>query len=129
MSHSNGLEGRDVKGRFLPGNGGGGRPKGSRNRLAEKFLANVYRKWKKHGADVLERVIATDPTAFAKIVAHILPREIDSTLSMNVSLFAEIENFNEAFEFALRHIGANMPPLLDATDAAEEAINGDDGND
>jgi hypothetical protein len=124
------LNGRDVRsGRFLPGNSAGpGRPRGSRNKLAEKFLTDVYRQWRKSGAQVLERVVRDDPTAFMKVVAHILPREIDSTLSMNVSLFSEIENFNEAFEFALRHIGANMPPLIEAAETGEETIDADDGN-
>jgi hypothetical protein len=127
--NENKSNGRDTRsGRFLPGNNvGPGRPKGSRNKLAERFLADVYRQWRKSGAQVLERVVRDDPTAFMKVVAHILPRELDTTLNMNVSLFAEIENFNEAFEFALRHIGANMPPLIDAN-TAEEITDANDGN-
>jgi hypothetical protein len=34
---------QDEKGRFVPGNSGnGGRPKGSRNRLGEAFVAGLY---------------------------------------------------------------------------------------
>jgi hypothetical protein len=121
--------GRDARGHFLPGNAASpGRPKGSRNRLAERFLEDIYRKWKKHGADVLERVIHDDPTAFAKIVAHILPRELDTTLNMNVSLFAEARSFAEAFRMARDYIGADEPALIesvDATDAVEAADDSD----
>jgi hypothetical protein len=118
--------GRDRSGRFLTGNKAGpGRPLGSRNKLAQRFLEDVFKQWKKHGVEVLERVIHDDPTAFMKVVATILPKEIDSTLSMNLSVFHEVEDFNEAFEFALRHIGSNMPRLIDA-DTADEAINADD---
>jgi hypothetical protein len=33
---------QDEKGRFLTGNSGGGRPKGSRNQLGEAFVADLY---------------------------------------------------------------------------------------
>ena len=38
--------GRDRNGRFLTGNSGGGRPKGSRNKLGEKFIEDAYEEWK-----------------------------------------------------------------------------------
>jgi hypothetical protein len=126
MSQNKEINGRDARGHFLPGNSVGGRPKGSRNKLAEKFLTDVYRQWRKSGAQVPERVVRDDPTAFMKVVAHILPREIDSMLNMNVSLFSQIEDFNQAYSFALKHIGAEIeaeaePELIEA--------NGNNGTD
>jgi hypothetical protein len=100
--------GRDTRsGRFLRGNRAGpGRPVGSRNRLATKFLDDLHKQWRKSGAEVLARVARDDPVQLMKVVAAILPREIDSTLNMNVSLLAEIHDFNEAYTYALKHIGA-----------------------
>jgi hypothetical protein len=112
--------GRDRSGRFAAGNRAGpGRPLGSRNRLAEKFLSDVYRQWRRSGAKVLERMVETDPVAFAKIVANILPKEIGATLDVNMSLFAQIDNFNQAYALALEHIGATIdhepePELIEA---------------
>ena len=78
MSQNKALEDRDAKtGRFVTGNNGGGRPKGSRNKLTTEFLDDLYAKWQQHGADVLERVIRDDPAAFLRTVAQILPKEID----------------------------------------------------
>jgi hypothetical protein len=37
---------QDEKGRFVPGNnGGGGRPIGSRNQLGEAFIVDLYADW------------------------------------------------------------------------------------
>jgi len=39
-----------------------GRQKGSRNKLGEAFVADVYNKWQKDGADVLNRMARDDPS-------------------------------------------------------------------
>jgi len=116
---------RDVKtGRFLAGNSGGGRPKGSRNKLGEQFIADVYSEWQKSGADALKKMSAENPSAFVRVVAGILPKEIDATLTVNADLFAEVQNFRAAYEFALNTIGADDieadEPLMIEHDNADE---------
>jgi hypothetical protein len=65
-------------GRFLPGNNGGkGRPKGSRNRLGEAFIADMHEAWITAGPDVINRVIKEDPATFLRSVVAILPKEVD----------------------------------------------------
>ncbi len=45
---------QDEKGRFLPGNNGGtGRPKGSRNKLGEAFIDDLYQDWQANGAETI----------------------------------------------------------------------------
>ena len=67
----------DEKGRFLPGNnGGGGRPKGSRNKLGEAFTCALYADFQEHGPSVIARVREGDPAAYLRIVAGLLPREV-----------------------------------------------------
>ncbi len=46
---------QDAKGRFLSGNSGGGRPKGSRNQLGEAFIADLYADWQANGAETIAR--------------------------------------------------------------------------
>jgi hypothetical protein len=59
-SHHNEIAGRDPgSGRFVSGNIGGGRPKGSRNKLAEAFIADLHARWIKDGPQVLDAVIKT----------------------------------------------------------------------
>jgi hypothetical protein len=101
-------DGRDESGRFLTGNNGGGRPRGSRNKLGEQFVSDLYSEWQKSGAAALKRMSQDDPTAFVRVVAGILPREIDATLSVDVDLFAECRDFAAAFRLARSVIGAEI---------------------
>jgi hypothetical protein len=109
--------GRDgATGRFLRGHRSkGGRPLGSRNKLAEKFLADLQRQWMKSGKKALERTAEEDPVAFTKIVAGLMPKELDATLSVNVDLFARARTRLEAYRIARDFIGAeDEPPLIEA---------------
>jgi hypothetical protein len=63
----------EKTGRFVPGNnGGGGRPKGSRNRLGEAFLVDLYADWKAHGIDVVRQVREENPAVYLKIVSTLV---------------------------------------------------------
>ena len=75
---------QDEKGRFLPGNNGGnGRPKGSRNKLGEQFLADLQSDWALHGQEVIVAVRKNKPVEYLKVVASILPKD----LILNVRLY------------------------------------------
>ena len=60
---------------FQPGNPG--RPKGSRNKLGEQFVADLYADWQKHGFEVLEKVRENRPDAYMKVIASILPKQVE----------------------------------------------------
>jgi hypothetical protein len=62
---------------FQPGHPGGpGRPKGSRHKLGEKFIAALADDFEKHGVAVIEAVRVKDPVAYARIIASLLPKEV-----------------------------------------------------
>ena len=113
-SQNKALEGRDTKtGRFVTGNNGGGRKLGSRNKLATEFIDDVYAKWLKHGADVLERVIRDDPAAFMRTVAQILPKEIDAALNVNAgSDFDDCETVEDILRRVAEKAGPNAALAL-----------------
>jgi hypothetical protein len=67
---------RDDQGRFLTGNSGGGRRKGSRNKLTERFMDAIADDFAEHGADAIAKVRKDDPIAYLKIVGSLIPREL-----------------------------------------------------
>ena len=97
---------KDEKGRFLTGNIGGGRPKGSRNKLAEDFLADVLNEWESHGAVALSDMREKSPGDFVKMVASLLPKEM--TLNLN----SESDLSDDELLAEIRKLHASLAPFL-----------------
>ena len=79
--------GKQVTGReltqFKPGQSGNpkGRPQGSRNKLSEEFLADVHASWQVWGRPALMTAAITDPVSYVRMVASLMPREIEATIT------------------------------------------------
>lgn len=54
-----------------------GRPKGSRNKLGEAFLNDMLADWSTNGAATIAKVREEDPTQYVKVVASVLPKELN----------------------------------------------------
>src|SRR4029453_379170 len=65
--------------RFKPGQSGNpaGRPKGSRNKISEKLLETLATDFDAHGKDVIEKVRADRPADYLKIVASLVPKQME----------------------------------------------------
>lgn len=109
----------EATGRFLPGNNGGpGRPKGARNKLGEAFLDDMLTDWQQHGPAAIVQVRTEKPDAYLKVVASILPRDL------NVNLNPMQEATDDELVQRLRDLESIIRPFLGA-----QGSDGDRGRD
>jgi len=65
---------------FQPGNTYGiGRPRGARNKLARRFLEDCLADWQEHGAAAIKIMRREDPAGYCKMMATLVPRELEVT--------------------------------------------------
>jgi hypothetical protein len=99
-----------VEHQFKPGNPG--RPRGSRNKLGEAFIAALAEDFEKHGVEVIERVRIEKPDAYIKVIASLLPKD----LNLNVN---NLDHLTDAQLLArLRSLTEQAAPLLATLDEA-----------
>ena len=93
-----------VEHQFKPGNPG--RPKGSRNKFGEAFIQALADDFEKHGAEVIERVRIEKPEAYLKVIASLLPKD----LNLNVSKCDHLTD--EQLIVRLRVLTEQAAPLI-----------------
>lgn len=104
--------------RFQLGNPG--RPKGARNKLGEAFVQDVLANWEKNGAASIEVMRVNDPGAYVRVVASILPKE----LNLRVNDFDDFTDDQLARELA--SIAAQLANAGLGIDARDQAALGFD---
>lgn len=105
---------------WKPGQSGNpaGRPKGARNKLGEAFLADMLTDWEEFGPAAIKEVRQTKPDQYLKVVAMILPRD----LNVNINNMDQLTD-DQLIE-RVRSLDAAIRPFL-----ALEGAGGIDGRD
>lgn len=72
---------------WKPGQSGNpnGRPKGARAKLAENFCDALLADFADNGVAAIQVMRAEKPNEYAKMIASIMPKEVDANLSGDVS--------------------------------------------
>lgn len=98
---------------WKPGQSGNpnGRPKGSRNKLGEAFIEDMHADWEAHGKDAIVRVRTEKPEQYLKVVASILPKDL------NVNINKTDDLTDEQLIERIRSLDAAIRPFLDAEGA------------
>lgn len=105
---------------WQPGQSGNpaGRPKGARSKLGEAFLEAMNKDFEKHGAAVIAAVRKKKPDQYLKVVASILPKD----LNVNIN---NLDNLtDEQLTERIRELSALLGPFL-----APAGARGSDGGD
>ena len=63
-------------GQFIKGWKGGGRKKGSKDKLNQQVIATMERLWSQRGEEIMEHLADTKPEVLAGLVARLIPQSL-----------------------------------------------------
>lgn len=103
-----------VEHQFKPGNPG--RPKGSRNKLGEDFIAALHEDFQENGIAAIKAVRSEKPDAYLKVIASIVPKELRVTTDNDLT--------DDELIARIRQLDAAIRPFLTA-EGEDGAAGGD----
>lgn len=94
-----------------------GRPKGARAKLGEQFVAALQADFEEHGAKVIEAVRKDRPQDYLKVLASILPKE----LNVNTNALGDMSDDELAATLvALRDLASTLDVAIAGAGAEEK---------
>lgn len=97
--------------RFQQGNSG--RPRGAKNRLTGDFVTALAKEFEEHGADAIRIVRTERPHEFLKIVASLMPKELE--ISDNRLQDISDDELELFISFAQRQLAPDRAKLIEGT--------------
>jgi hypothetical protein len=108
-------EKRDEHGRFIVPPKSPGRPVGARNKLGEAFIQALHDDFQEHGVAAIETVRSEKPDQYLKVIASLLPKDVNLNLTDNLSELSDDEVLGQ-----LRELSAALAPFLAGTNQGAE---------
>ena len=73
--------------------GGPGRPKGSKNKLAESYLHDLYEHYLEHGKEAIQWLFENDRAVYVKLIAQLIPKDLDVKHSGDIAI--QVVNYDD----------------------------------
>jgi hypothetical protein len=109
---------------WKPGTSGNpaGRPKGSRNRLSEDFVAALYDDFKDHGSAAIAACRAEKPDVYVRVIASLLPKDVNLT-TRNLDDLSDDQLMRKLAMLTemAKPLLAKLPEMIDVTPSASVA--------
>jgi Family of unknown function (DUF5681) len=103
---------------WKPGTSGNpaGRPRGSRNKLSDDFVAALYDDFQDHGSAAIAACRVEKPDVYVRVIASLLPRDV----SIKVQQLDDLTHDQLMRKLAVltemaRPLLARLPAVIDAT--------------
>jgi hypothetical protein len=93
--------------RFQPGNPGGARPRGAKNKLAVEFLNALVEDFRQGGAEAIRICRVEDPVKYVSILASLMPRD----LAIETSKMGELSD--EELNGLIEHVRQMKAKLIE----------------
>ena len=97
-----------------------GRPKGSRNKLSEDFIAALYDDFQNHGSAAIAACRAEKPDVYVRVIASLLPKDVNLT-TRNLDDLSDDQLMRKLAMLTemARPLLAKLPTIIDVTPGAD----------
>ena len=115
-------EGRDpVTGQFVAGWKGGGRPKGSKDKLNQQVISTMERLWSQRGDEIMEHLASEKPEVLAGLVARLIPQSLAAE-----AITGEAEKAQSNQEVTVRVVTQQHQDVLPPREVVGELVDEND---
>ena len=107
---------------WKPGTSGNpaGRPRGSRNKLSDDFVAALYNDFQDHGSAAIAACRAEKPDVYVRVIASLLPKDVNlTTRNLDDLIDDQLMRKLAMLTEMARPLLAKLPAVIDVTPGAD----------